>query len=134
MLFLSAHLQGQLHGLDQNNKSSHQSCGRVVIHTHTHTHIRLLRSNAPQEGASHLDAVLDFSSVVSDDEGRLHDSGELDVAVSFMLTLELVQQRLIGGLGETKGHSRCMRHRLKFRPPAVSECPLISGESVPFGF
>lgn len=51
--------------------------------------------------SSYLDSVLDFPSVVSDDEGRLHDSGELDVAVSFMLTLELVQQGLIGSLRET---------------------------------
>lgn len=53
------------------------------------------------EHTSHLDSVLDFTSVVSDDEGGLHDSRELDVAVSFMLTLELVQQGLIGRLGET---------------------------------
>lgn len=50
--------------------------------------------------ASYLDAVLDFTSIVADDEGWLHDSGELDVAVSFMLMLELVQQGLIGSLGE----------------------------------
>lgn len=81
----------------------------------TQTDIKLLLSNNTQGVASHLDAVLDFTSVVSDDEGRFHDSGELDVAVSFMLTLELVQQRLIGGLGETKGHSRSMRHTLKFQ-------------------
>ena len=60
-------------------------------HTHTYTH----------EHMSHLDSVLDFTSVVSDDEGGLHNSRELDVAVSFMLTLELVQQGLIGRLGET---------------------------------
>lgn len=52
--------------------------------------------------SSHLDSILDFPSVVSDDEGRLHDSGELDVTVSFVLTLELVQQGLIGRLRETK--------------------------------
>lgn len=51
--------------------------------------------------SSYLDSVLDFPSIVSDDEGRLHDSGELDVTVSFMLTLELVQQGLIGSLRET---------------------------------
>lgn len=56
---------------------------------------------------SHLDSILDFASVVSDDEGGLHDSRELDVAVSFMLTLELVQQGLIGSLRETKGTSGC---------------------------
>lgn len=39
---------------------------------------------------------------MADDEGWLHDSGELNVAVSFMLTLELVQQGLIGGLGEAR--------------------------------
>lgn len=54
-----------------------------------------------QSKTSHLDSILDFTSVVSDDEGGLHDGGELDVAVSFMLTLELVQQGLIGSLGET---------------------------------
>lgn len=50
---------------------------------------------------SHLDAVLDFAGVVSDDEGRLHDCGELDVAVGLVLPLELVQQGLVVGLGET---------------------------------
>lgn len=64
-----------------------------------------------EEHASHLDSVLDFPSVVSDDEGRLHDSRELDVAVSFMLTLELVQQGLIGCLGETLGNSDFIRNR-----------------------
>lgn len=54
-----------------------------------------------QEHTSHLDSILDFTGVVSDDEGGLHNSRELDVAVSFMLTLELVQQGLIGRLGET---------------------------------
>ena len=51
---------------------------------------------------THLDSVLDFTSVVSNDEGRLHDGRELDVAVSFMLTLELFQQGLIGSLGEAE--------------------------------
>lgn len=55
---------------------------------------------------SHLDSVLDFPSVVSDDEGGLHDSRELDVAVSFMLTLELVQQGLISSLRETGRRDR----------------------------
>lgn len=64
-----------------------------------------------EEHESHLDSVLDFPSVVSDDEGRLHDSRELDVAVSFMLTLELVQQGLIGCLGETLGNSGFIRNR-----------------------
>lgn len=72
--------------------------------------IQSLYTNTP-EHASHLDSILDFTSVVSDDEGRLHDSRELDVAVSFMLTLELVQQGLIGSLGETKGNSDCIRRR-----------------------
>lgn len=58
----------------------------------------------------HLDSVLDFASVVSDDEGGLHDGRELDVAVSFMLTLELVQQGLIGGLGETEGSGGFYQH------------------------
>lgn len=43
---------------------------------------------------------------MSDDEGGLHDGGELDVAVPFVLTLELVQQGLIGGLRETGGKGR----------------------------
>lgn len=60
------------------------------------------RRTAPQH--PYLDSVLDFAGVVSDDEGGLHDGGELDVAVSFMLTLELVQQGLIGGLRETGGN------------------------------
>lgn len=58
---------------------------------------------------THLHSVFDFASVVSDDEGGLHDSRELDVAVSFMLTLELVQQGLIGGLGETERDGNSMR-------------------------
>lgn len=37
---------------------------------------------------------------MSDDESGLHDGGELNVAVSLMLTLELVQQGLIGSLRE----------------------------------
>lgn len=73
---------------------------------------------------------------MSDDEGRLHDSGELDVAVSFMLTLELVQQRLIGRLGETEEHSRPVR--LDFNSEtkllAALKCPITSGESVSFHF
>lgn len=52
------------------------------------------------ECSAHLHAVLDLSSVVSDDEGRLHDGRKLDVAVSFVLPLELVQQCLVGGLWE----------------------------------
>ena len=64
---------------------------------------RTKKSPHSERPASHLDSVLDLPGVVSDDEGRLHDSGELDVTVSFMLTLELVQQGLIGGLGETRG-------------------------------
>lgn len=52
--------------------------------------------------ASHLDSVLDFAGVVSDDEGGLHDSGELDVAVPLVLPLEFIQQRLVGGLRETE--------------------------------
>lgn len=87
------------------NKSSHfprrdifwclhlSSTQRPCIDTSTH--------------ASHLDSILDFASVVSDDEGGLHDSRELDVAVSFMLTLELVQQGLVGSLRETEGTSGC---------------------------
>ncbi len=48
-----------------------------------------------------LDSVLDLASVVSDDEGRLHDGRELDVTVRFMLPLELIQQSLVSGLRET---------------------------------
>lgn len=65
--------------------------------TRDHTHTRIKDHEHP----SHLDSVLDFTGVVSYDEGRLHDSGELDVGVSLMLTLELVQQGLIGSLRET---------------------------------
>lgn len=39
---------------------------------------------------------------MSDDEGGLHDSGKLDVAVPLMLPLELIQQSLVGGLRETE--------------------------------
>ena len=53
-------------------------------------------------GVSHLDAVFDLAGVVSDDEGRLHDSGKLHVAVPFMLPLELVQQGLVAGLGKAE--------------------------------
>lgn len=52
------------------------------------------------ECSPHLHAVLDLSSVVSDDEGRLHDGRKLDVAVSLVLSLEFVQQCLVGGLRE----------------------------------
>lgn len=61
-----------------------------------------MRKHSAADRVSHLDSILDFPSIVSDDEGRLHDSRELNVAVSFMLTLELVQQGLIGGLRETR--------------------------------
>lgn len=77
-----------------------------------HTYVQSPYTDAPGH-ASHLDSVLDFTSVVSDDEGRLHDSRELDVAVSFMLTLELVQQGLIGSLGETRGDGDFIRRRFK---------------------
>ena len=50
-------------------------------HTHTHTHTQ----------GTHLDPVLDLAGVVVDDEGGLHDGGELDVAVSVVLPSELVQ-------------------------------------------
>lgn len=56
------------------------------------------KASSVNERSSHLNAVLDLPSVVSDDEGRLHDSRKLDVAVSLVLPLELVQQRLVGGL------------------------------------
>lgn len=39
---------------------------------------------------------------MSDNEGGLHDSRELDVAVPLMLPLELIQQGLVGGLRETE--------------------------------
>lgn len=74
-----------------------------------------------RERAPHLDSVLDFASVVSDDEGGLHDGRELDVAVSFMLTLELVQQGLIGGLGETEGNGGFYQHwNLKSKTPRLN--------------
>lgn len=47
-----------------------------------------------------LDPVFDLSSIVVNNEGRLHHRGELDVAVSLMLPLELIQQCLVGGLRE----------------------------------
>ncbi len=71
------------------------------------------KKKTAQKKKSHLDSVLDFTSIVSDDEGRLHDSRELDVAVSFMLTLELVQQGLIGSLGETRADRDFIRRRFK---------------------
>lgn len=49
-----------------------------------------------------LDTILDFTSIVSDNEGGLHDCRELDVAVPVMLPLEFIQQCLVGGLRETK--------------------------------
>jgi len=61
---------------------------------------------------SYLDPVLDFARVVSDDEGGLHDGGELDVAVPFMLPLELVQQGLIGGLGEAGAQREALVGRI----------------------
>lgn len=39
---------------------------------------------------------------MSDNEGRLHDCRELDVAVPLMLPLELIQQSLVGGLGKAE--------------------------------
>lgn len=54
------------------------------------------------EDYTDLDTVLDLASIVSDNEGRLHDSGELDVGVPLMLPLELIQQSLVGGLRETE--------------------------------
>lgn len=59
----------------------------------------------------YLDPVLDFAGVVPDDEGGLHDGGELDVAVPFVLTLELVQQGLIGSLREAGGNGRDSHRR-----------------------
>lgn len=52
------------------------------------------------EFRSHLHAVLDLPGVVPDDEGWLHDGRKLNVAVSLVLPLELVQQSLVGGLRE----------------------------------
>lgn len=53
------------------------------------------------EDYTDLDTVLDLASVVSDNEGGLHDGRELDVAVPLVLPLELIQQSLVGGLRET---------------------------------
>lgn len=75
---------------------------------------RTKKSPHPERPVSHLDSVLDLPGVVSDDEGRLHDSGELDVTVSFMLTLELVQQGLIGGLRETRGQRDHFRGKVLY--------------------
>lgn len=49
-----------------------------------------------------LHSVLHFARVVFDDESRLHDRWEFDVGVPFVLTLELVQQRLVCGLRKTE--------------------------------
>lgn len=49
-----------------------------------------------------LDTVLDLASIVSNNESRLHDGRELDVAVRLMLPLKLIQQGLVGGLRETE--------------------------------
>ena len=61
----------------------------------------------------YLDAVLDFAGVVADNEGGLHDGGELDVAVPLMLPFELVQQGLVRGLGETKGTEKRVGTRVR---------------------
>ena len=55
-----------------------------------------------REDHTDLDTVLDLASIVSYDEGGLHDGGELDVAVALVLPLELIQQGLVGGLRETE--------------------------------
>lgn len=53
-------------------------------------------------GDTDLDPVLDLAGIMSDNEGGLHDSRELNVAVPLMLPLELIQQGLVGGLRETE--------------------------------
>lgn len=53
-------------------------------------------------GYTDLDPVLDLAGIVADNEGGLHDSGELDVAVPLVLPLEFIQQSLVGGLRETE--------------------------------
>ncbi len=59
---------------------------------------------------SHLDAVFDLAGVVSDDEGWLHDGRELDVTVSLVLPLKLIQQSLIRRLRKTAQHSHLIKH------------------------
>lgn len=54
------------------------------------------------EGNTDLDTILDLASIVFDNEGGLHDSRELDVAIPLMLPLELIQQSLVGGLWEAE--------------------------------
>lgn len=54
------------------------------------------------EDSTDLDTILDLSSIVSDNEGWLHDSREVNVVVTLVLPLKLVQQRLVGGLRETE--------------------------------
>lgn len=54
---------------------------------------------------THLDAVLDLSCIVANNEGWLHNCRKLDVAVPLMLPLKLIQQSLVSCLGET-GESR----------------------------
>lgn len=54
------------------------------------------------EDYSDLDTVLDLSSIVSDNEGGLHDSRKFNVAVPLMLPLKFIQQSLVGGLRKTE--------------------------------
>ena len=56
--------------------------------------------------ATDLDPVFDLASIVADDEGGLHDSRKLNVAVSLMLPSELVQQSLVGGLGKARASAQ----------------------------
>lgn len=48
-----------------------------------------------------LHSILDFACVVFDDESWLHHCWKFNVGVPFVLTLELVQQGLVGGLRKT---------------------------------
>lgn len=58
----------------------------------------------PDQGAAtDLHSVFDLAGVVPDDKRWLHNSRELDVTVSLMLPLELVQEGLVRSLWETKG-------------------------------
>ena len=71
-----------------------------------------------------LDTVLDLASIVSDNEGGLHDSGELDVAVSLMLPLELIQQSLVGGLRGTEMKDKRVKF-VSFSRRAKEQCVFL---------
>ena len=75
------------------------------LNTHSHTKSTMVRQtrlnkmtkfkylmnrDVQMEVCTHLDPVLDLPGIVSDDECRLHDGREVNVAVALMLALELI--------------------------------------------